>query len=53
MAAERINVIPYDPLWPELFAEERRLLEQVLEPWLADGVHHIGSTSVPGLAQSR
>jgi GrpB-like predicted nucleotidyltransferase (UPF0157 family) len=50
MVAERINVVPYDPLWPQLFAEERRLLERVLVPWLVGGVHHIGSTSVPGLA---
>lgn len=50
MSIERINVVPYDPRWPELFAAERNLLAQVLAPWLADGVHHIGSTAVPGLA---
>lgn len=50
MSAGHIDVVPYDPLWPELFAEERRLLERVLAPWLAGGVHHIGSTAVPGLA---
>lgn len=50
MPIERINVVPYDPLWPELFAKERNLLEQVLAPWLDDGIHHIGSTAVPGLA---
>jgi GrpB-like predicted nucleotidyltransferase (UPF0157 family) len=50
VAGERVNVIPYDPLWLQLFAEERRLLERVLGPWLVGGVHHIGSTSVPGLA---
>ena len=48
--SQRINVVPYDPRWPELFAEERRLLERILAPWLAGGVHHIGSTGVPGLA---
>jgi GrpB-like predicted nucleotidyltransferase (UPF0157 family) len=25
-------------------------LERVLEPWLEGGIHHIGATSVPGLA---
>jgi GrpB-like predicted nucleotidyltransferase (UPF0157 family) len=50
MPVERINVVPYDPLWPELFAGERSLLEQVLAPWLGGGVQHIGSTAVPGLA---
>jgi GrpB-like predicted nucleotidyltransferase (UPF0157 family) len=48
--SQRITVVPYDPRWPELFAEERRLLERILGPWLAGGVHHIGSTAVPGLA---
>ena len=42
-------VVPYDPEWPRLFAAERALLEDALTPWLADGVHHIGSTAVPGL----
>jgi GrpB-like predicted nucleotidyltransferase (UPF0157 family) len=26
------------------------LLERVLEPWLLEGIHHIGSTAVSGLA---
>jgi GrpB-like predicted nucleotidyltransferase (UPF0157 family) len=42
--------VPYDPGWPTLFEVERALLEPVLAPWLRDGVHHIGSTAVPGLA---
>jgi GrpB-like predicted nucleotidyltransferase (UPF0157 family) len=42
--------VPYDPLWPELFADECRLLERTLALWLAGGVQHIGSTAVPGLA---
>ncbi|MGH3740376.1 MAG: GrpB family protein [Micromonosporaceae bacterium] len=44
-----INVMPYDPAWPERFDAERALLEDVLAPWLSGGVHHIGSTSVPDL----
>ncbi|HSC91722.1 MAG TPA: GrpB family protein [Gaiellaceae bacterium] len=40
----------YDPSWPERFDEERRLLEDALAPWLVRGVHHVGSTAVPGLA---
>jgi GrpB-like predicted nucleotidyltransferase (UPF0157 family) len=43
-------VVAYDPEWPLLFDEERGLLEQTLAPWLEGGVHHIGSTAVPGLA---
>lgn len=43
-------VAPYDPAWPGLFDAERARLEQALAPWLEGGIHHIGSTSVPGLA---
>jgi len=46
----RVVVEPYDPGWPLRFEGERALLERVLEPWLLGGVHHIGSTAVPGLA---
>ena len=42
-------VLPYDPDWPRRFEVEREILERSLAPWLKGGVHHIGSTSVPGL----
>jgi GrpB-like predicted nucleotidyltransferase (UPF0157 family) len=45
-----IRVVPYDPDWVVRFEQERVLLERLLAPWLSGGVHHIGSTSVPGLA---
>jgi GrpB-like predicted nucleotidyltransferase (UPF0157 family) len=45
-----ILVVPYDPEWPRRFDAERRLLERVLAPWLAGGVHHIGSTAIPTIA---
>ncbi len=45
-----IRVVPYDPDWVVRFEHERVLLEQMLAPWLSGGVHHIGSTAVPGLA---
>ena len=40
----------YDPEWPAMFAAEQAVLEDLLGPWLAGPVEHIGSTSVPGLA---
>jgi len=43
-------VVPYDPDWPHLFDAERAVLEPVLGPWLDRGIHHVGSTAVPGLA---
>ena len=45
-----VVVEPYDPEWPRRFEAERLLLEDVLAPWLEGGIHHIGSTAVPGLA---
>ena len=45
-----IRVVPYDAEWPRRFEAERTRLERVLEPWLEGGIHHIGATSVPGLA---
>lgn len=44
-----IEVLEYDPAWPVLFEAERRLLQELLVPWLAGPVEHIGSTAVPGL----
>lgn len=43
-------MVPYDPEWPRRFDAERWLLEDVLALWLEGGIHHIGSTAVPGLA---
>jgi GrpB-like predicted nucleotidyltransferase (UPF0157 family) len=47
---EKIAVVPYDADWPRRFEAERARLEEVLAPWLAGGIHHVGATSVPGLA---
>jgi GrpB-like predicted nucleotidyltransferase (UPF0157 family) len=45
-----ITVAEYDPGWPLRFMQERAVLEEMLAPWLAGGVHHVGSTAVPSLA---
>jgi GrpB-like predicted nucleotidyltransferase (UPF0157 family) len=47
---EPVVVVPYDPDWPTRFETERTLLEPVLTPWLEGGIHHIGSTAIPGIA---
>ncbi len=44
-----ITIADYDPLWPSLFAAERDNLADVLGDMVAD-IHHVGSTSIPGLA---
>lgn len=48
-ADEPIRVVAYDPRWPVRFERERALLEQAVGPWVLGGIHHVGSTAVPGL----
>jgi len=47
---EPIQVMPYDPGWPARFEAERERLEAVIGNWTTGGVHHVGSTAVPGLS---
>ena len=44
----KVEVVPYNEEWPKLFQQEAVLIRQVLEREIID-IHHIGSTSVPGL----
>jgi GrpB-like predicted nucleotidyltransferase (UPF0157 family) len=46
---EPIRIVPYDPEWPAGFERERLALERVLGPAATGGIHHVGSTAVPGL----
>jgi GrpB-like predicted nucleotidyltransferase (UPF0157 family) len=45
-----VRVVPYDPLWPARFEAERDPLLELLGDHAPGGVHHVGSTAVPGLA---
>jgi len=45
----RIEVVPYNANWPEMFEEEASTIELALGDNCLE-VHHVGSTSVPGLA---
>lgn len=44
-----VVIKPYDPNWPELFQTEAKLIQETIAPFITT-IHHIGSTSVPGLA---
>jgi GrpB-like predicted nucleotidyltransferase (UPF0157 family) len=44
------EVRPHDPRLVSLAATEKARLAVALAPWLVDGVEHVGSTAVPGLA---
>ena len=46
---EQVDIVPYDPHWGELFAEEKRRLLSWLPADLVGRVEHFGSTAVPGL----
>ncbi|HWO16704.1 MAG TPA: GrpB family protein [Solirubrobacterales bacterium] len=48
-ADDPIRVVPYDPNWPAGFEEERAALEEAIGLWITGGIHHVGSTAVPGL----
>lgn len=45
----KVEVVPYNPDWPQLFEREAELIRSVLGPELT-ALHHIGSTSVRDLA---
>jgi GrpB-like predicted nucleotidyltransferase (UPF0157 family) len=44
------EVRAHDPALIELASTEKAQLTLLLTPWLVDGVEHVGSTAVPGLA---
>lgn len=43
-----VEVVPYNPEWPAQFAAEAALLRRVFGNQLL-AIHHIGSTSIPGM----
>ncbi len=44
-----VEIVEYRPEWPAIFERERAVILDRYGPWVMD-VHHVGSTSVPGLA---
>ena len=49
VSADPVVVVPYDDAWPSLYEEERARIERAIGPWV-EGIEHVGSTAVPGLA---
>ena len=45
-----LHLVDYDPSWPPRFEAEREQLLEVLRPWIAGPVEHVGSTAIPGLS---
>jgi GrpB-like predicted nucleotidyltransferase (UPF0157 family) len=44
-----VEVVPYDPRWPEQYQTVKAMVEPLLGPWLKT-IEHVGSTSVLGLS---
>jgi GrpB-like predicted nucleotidyltransferase (UPF0157 family) len=41
--------VPYDPSWPVRFEKERVAIAEAIGESIVGGIHHVGSTAVPGL----
>jgi GrpB-like predicted nucleotidyltransferase (UPF0157 family) len=39
----------YDRSWPASFEAERAAIAEAIDDWIVGGIHHVGSTAVPGL----
>jgi GrpB-like predicted nucleotidyltransferase (UPF0157 family) len=50
VTAEHVDVVPYDPDWPESFQREKRHLLGFLPRDIIGRIEHFGSTAVPGLS---
>jgi GrpB-like predicted nucleotidyltransferase (UPF0157 family) len=49
LGREKVEIVPYDPSWPDVFRDERdRLLHRF--PTIVRRVEHVGSTAVPRLS---
>jgi GrpB-like predicted nucleotidyltransferase (UPF0157 family) len=48
-AEQRVRVVPHDLRWAKAFAEEREALEPAIGRWASGGIHHVGSTAIPGV----
>lgn len=44
-----MEVVKHDPAWPKVLGREAEVILKACRTWVTT-VHHIGSTSVPGLA---
>ena len=49
---KKIEVVEYDSNWPKQYENEANKIKEALDNNLI-AIHHIGSTSVPGLSAKR
>lgn len=46
--SDEVVVVEYNPLWPQLFEEEKARILSLIKAWVLE-IEHVGSTAVPGL----
>lgn len=49
VTSEEVEIVDYDPEWPQSFAREKEHLLASLPPGIIARIEHFGSTAVPGL----
>jgi GrpB-like predicted nucleotidyltransferase (UPF0157 family) len=47
---EPVQIVSYDPSWPTRYFGEQASFAAAIGDWIVGGIHHVGSTAVPGLA---
>lgn len=47
--AEGIRLVPHDPSWTATFLDQATQLRSLIGDWLTGGLHHVGSTAIPGI----
>jgi len=50
LVKEKISIVPYKPIWPQMFKDEADFLRRKLPLNLIKRIEHFGSTAVPGLS---
>jgi GrpB-like predicted nucleotidyltransferase (UPF0157 family) len=50
LSQETVDIVAYDPRWPDLFVAEKEHLLRCLPRDIIRRIEHFGSTAVPGLA---
>ncbi len=46
---EDIVLVDYRDTWPEEFGSEAERLQEAIGPYVTGGIHHVGSTAIPGM----
>ena len=49
MSEAPVEIVAYDPAWPQLFQKERHAIADALAAWIVGPIEHIGSTAIRGL----